>query len=116
MEHVRVDQWLWATRVFRTRAAATSACRAGHVRVNGTVVKAAAKVRPGDRVAARVRGAERTLEVVALVAKRIGAEQAAGCLVDHTPATPREAAPFARTRGTGRPTKRDRRRLDRLQD
>ena len=115
MESVRVDQWLWAVRVFKTRTASTAACTGGHVRVNGRAAKAATRIRPGDRVAARVRGTDRTLEVVEPIAKRVGAAQAATCLVDHTPPSPpSDDAPFTRTRGSGRPTKRDRRRLDRL--
>jgi ribosome-associated heat shock protein Hsp15 len=114
-ESARVDQWLWAVRVFKTRAEATAACRAGHVHVNDTTAKAATRVRPGDRVSSRAPGKERVLEVVDPIAKRVGASQAATCLVDHTPAAaPREESPFARARGTGRPTKRDRRQLDRL--
>lgn len=117
MEQVRVDQWLWAVRLFKTRTAATEACRGGHVTVNGTAAKAATPVRPGDRVEALVHGRRRQLEVVRVLDKRVGAPVAAACLVDHTPEPdPAEvAAPvFARERGAGRPTKRDRRTLDRL--
>jgi ribosome-associated heat shock protein Hsp15 len=111
----RVDRWLWAVRVFKTRADATEACRGGHVRVNGTAAKAATRVGPGDRVVAHVHGSDRVLEVVDPIEKRVGAPVAAACLVDHTPPAPaREDAPFVRTRGTGRPTKRDRRQLDRI--
>lgn len=114
-ESARVDQWLWAVRVFKTRADATEACRGGHVRVNGTSAKAAARVHAGDRVAVRVHGRDRAFEVVEAIAKRVGAVRAAECLVDHTPPEPpREPAPFDRPRGTGRPTKRDRRQLDQL--
>ncbi|MDA8312737.1 MAG: RNA-binding S4 domain-containing protein [Actinomycetota bacterium] len=115
MTSVRVDQWLWAVRVFKTRTAATEACRGGHIRVNGIAAKPATRVVPGDRVTARGRRSDRVLEVVEPVATRVGAAQAAASLVDHTPpALQREDAPFARARGEGRPTKRDRRRLDRL--
>jgi len=115
MGSARVDQWLWAVRVFKTRAMATEACRGGHVRVNGTAAKAATRVEEGDRVAARVHGHDRVLEVVEPVTKRVGAAQAAACLVDHSPpVSPREEHPFNRPPGSGRPTKRDRRQLDRL--
>ena len=94
---------------------ATEACRGGHVRVNGTAAKAATRVQEGDRVAARVHGQDRVLEVVEPLTKRVGAAQAAACMVDHSPpAAAREAHPFDRPRGSGRPTKRDRRQLDRL--
>ena len=114
---VRVDQWLWAVRLFKTRSAATDACRAGHVRVNGNPAKAAHPVREGDRVEAFVHGRRRDLEVVRLVDKRVGAPVASECLVDHSPPPPpkEEAAPtFLRERGSGRPTKRERRTMDRF--
>jgi ribosome-associated heat shock protein Hsp15 len=112
----RVDAWLWAVRVTKTRSQATDACRGGHVRVNGTPAKAATPVRVGDRVEARVAGRARVLEVGRLIDKRVGAPVAAECYVDHSPPPPaRDEVPvFARDRGAGRPTKRDRRRLDRF--
>lgn len=113
----RVDRWLWAVRLFKTRALATAACRGGHVRVNGAPAKAATVVRVGDRVEAQVHGRARVLEVARVIDKRVGAPVAAECVVDHSPPVPRpEQAPpvFARERGAGRPTKRDRRRLDRF--
>ena len=117
-ETVRVDQWLWGVRVCKTRSLATDACRAGHVRVNGAPAKPATPVRTGDRVDARLHGREYLLEVVRLVDKRVGAAVATECLIDHSPPRPPSAdgvAPlFARERGAGRPTKRDRRDLDRL--
>lgn len=114
MERVRVDQWLWAVRCFKTRTAATDACRGGHVRVNGTPAKAAAKVGPGDRVSARLQGRERVLEVVSPVGKRLGAALAAQCFTDHSLPPPTDEGGLRRPRGAGRPTKRDRRQLDRL--
>jgi ribosome-associated heat shock protein Hsp15 len=112
----RVDRWLWAVRVTRTRSLATDACRGGHVRVNGAPAKPATTVRPGDRVEALVNGRRRVLEVVRLIDKRVGAPLAAECYLDRTPPPDRVGDPavFARDRGAGRPTKRDRRRLDRL--
>jgi ribosome-associated heat shock protein Hsp15 len=117
VDETRVDKWLWAVRLFKTRGLATDACRGGHVRVNGSPAKPAAPVRVGDRVEARVHGRARVLEVVRVIDKRVGAPVAAECLVDHSPPEPSRAeqpAVFARDRGAGRPTKRDRRRLDRL--
>lgn len=113
----RVDQWLWAVRLCSTRSQATAACRAGHVRVNGRAAKAATPVRPGDRVRAYLAGSHREVEVVQPIVKRVGAVVARTCYVDHTPVAPPSAAetPFAqRERGSGRPTKRERRQLDRL--
>ena len=115
MESARVDQWLWAVRVFKTRAEAAEACRGGHVRVNDAAAKPATRVAPGDRVAARAHGRDRVLEVLDPITKRVGAAHAATCLVDRSPPEPaREDTPFERARGSGRPTKRDRRELDRL--
>ncbi len=114
----RVDAWVWAVRLFPTRSQAAAACRAGHVRVNGERAKPATIVVPGDEV--HVRGGdvrERIVEVQRLVVKRVGADVAVACYVDHSPPpVPRERAPFiaVRDRGAGRPTKRERRLTDRL--
>ncbi|GAA4382168.1 RNA-binding S4 domain-containing protein [Agromyces bauzanensis] len=114
---VRVDAWLWAVRQFKTRSAATSACRAGHVRVNGERAKAAQPVRPGDEVRVRVDGFDRMLVVRQTLVKRVSASVAVTALEDRTPPRPpREAVPVVpvRDRGAGRPTKRERRDLERL--
>jgi ribosome-associated heat shock protein Hsp15 len=113
----RVDSWIWAVRLTKTRSAATSACRAGHVQVNGERAKAAQPVRIGDEVRLRTSDSERTVRVARLVSKRVGAVIAAECLVDLTPPPPpREevASAILRERGAGRPTKRERRELERL--
>lgn len=114
---VRVDAWVWAVRLFKSRSQATAACRAGHVRVNGERAKPATSVKVGDTVV--VRGGERTrvVEVRRLLVKRVGAAPAAEAVVDHSPPPPpREMAGPAgtRDRGAGRPTKRERREIDRL--
>ncbi len=117
LTETRIDRWLWAVRQFKTRSEATKACTAGHVTVNGRPAKPAATVRAGDRVSARVHGIQRELEVVRIIDNRVGAPIAATCLVDHTPPPPPEdpdAPIWERDRGMGRPTKRDRRQLDRL--
>jgi ribosome-associated heat shock protein Hsp15 len=113
----RVDSWLWAIRLFKSRSLATDACKGGHVKVNGRPAKAATPVQVGDRVEARAGGRERIVEVVKLIDKRVGAPLAAECLVDHSPPPPERefVDPFLyRDPGTGRPTKRDRRQIDRL--
>lgn len=113
----RVDAWLWAVRVFKTRSAATAGCRAGHVRVNGERAKAAQTVRPGDEVRVRMSGFDRILIVRRTIVKRVSAELAHAAAEDRTPPPPpREAVASApvRDRGAGRPTKRERRDLERL--
>lgn len=114
----RIDVWLWSVRVFKTRSAATTAIRGGHVRVNGDSVKAAYGVKVGDEVRIRVHGFDRILGVKELLLKRVGAPVAAEAYDDRTPPPPpREfVAPIVtRDRGAGRPTKRERREIDRLQ-
>ncbi len=114
---VRVDSWVWAVRIAKTRSAATTACRAGHVQVNGERVKAAQPVHVGDEVRVRTAETERTLRVARLITKRVSATVAAECFIDLAPpALPRAevAATVRRDRGAGRPTKRDRRDIERL--
>lgn len=117
MDGARIDRWLWAVRLCKSRSDATDACRAGHVKVNGRAAKAAASVRVGDRVEARLHGRDRVLEVVQVLDKRVGAPLAVQAYVDHSPPPPRRDddlfAGIVRDRGAGRPTKRDRRQLDR---
>lgn len=110
----RVDSWLWAVRVYKTRSAATTACRAGHVRVNGDRVKAAQALKVGDEVRIRIAGFDRILLVRQLLVKRVGAPVAATAFDDRTPAREPQAALGLRDRGAGRPTKRERREIDRL--
>lgn len=113
----RVDRWLWAVRIYKTRPVAASACRGGHVRVNGRIAKPAQKVHVGDRVEARAGDRERILDVVRTIEKRVGAPVAVECYVDHSPPPPertREPEAGKRDRGAGRPTKRERRQLDRF--
>jgi ribosome-associated heat shock protein Hsp15 len=116
VDEVRVDKWLWSVRLYKTRTIATEACRAGHIKVNGTAAKPATVVRVGDRVEAHAHGRQRIFEVVELIEKRVGPAVAAACLVDHSPPPPPkdEDALFARDRAAGRPTKRERRQLDRF--
>ncbi|MFH8751763.1 RNA-binding S4 domain-containing protein [Streptomyces rimosus] len=114
---VRVDSWIWSVRLTKTRSMAATACRGGHVRVNGERVKAAHGVRPGDEVRLRHAGRDRIVVVSRLVSKRVGAAVAAECFVDNSPPPPPREEIVAvpqRDRGTGRPTKRDRREMEQL--
>jgi ribosome-associated heat shock protein Hsp15 len=118
IETVRIDQWLHAVRLTKTRSAAAEACRGGHVTINGRSAKPASQVAVGDRVEARLHGRQRIVDVAQVVKRRVGAANAAECFDDHSPPPPErdrfEAAFAVRDRGAGRPTKRDRRRIDRL--
>ncbi len=118
VESTRIDRWLWAVRLYKPRSAASDACKGGHVKVNGRPAKPATLVRAGDRVEAWAGGRDRVLEIVHVIDKRVGASAAAECVIDHSPPPPaRTEEPvdlFARDRGAGRPTKRDRRELERL--
>lgn len=111
---VRVDSWLWAIRVYKTRSASTTACRAGHVRVNGEKAKAAQTVKPGDQLRVRISGFDRILIVRQTLTKRVGAPVAALAYDDRTPPREPQAIVGMRDRGAGRPTKRERRAIDRL--
>lgn len=114
---VRVDVWIWSVRLTKTRSMAATACRAGHVRVNGERVKPAHPLRRGDQVRVRQAGRERVVVVSRIIRKRVGAPVAVECYADHSPPPPpRETVAPAgrRDRGAGRPTKRDRREMERL--
>ncbi|WP_165069482.1 RNA-binding S4 domain-containing protein [Marisediminicola senii] len=113
----RVDSWIWAVRLVKTRSLAGTECRGGHVQVNGAKAKPSQAVRPGDEVRVRVGDVERIVVVSRLIVKRVSATVAAECYIDNTPAPPpREEVPITaqRDRGAGRPTKRERRDIDRL--
>jgi len=112
----RIDRWLCAVRLVKTRPMATQLCDAGHVRVNGNPAKPSTKVRSGDTVHALIAGRERILEVIRPIEHRVGAPEAATCYVDNSPPpVVREIAPGIKAiRGEGRPSKRLRRELDRM--
>jgi ribosome-associated heat shock protein Hsp15 len=114
----RVDQWVWAVRLYRTRSIAATAIKAGHVRVNDEKVKPSSSVKVGDEVRVRAEGYERVFEVVQPLSKRVGAPLAAEAYVDHSPPPPPRDEFFGafggRDRGAGRPTKRERREIDEL--
>lgn len=116
MDSTRIDRWLWAVRVFKTRSAATAACKGGRVKLNGDSVKPATTVHVGDTVEASLGERLRIVEVACIIETRVGAPIAAECIIDRSPAPPplevAQAVPV-RDRGSGRPSKRERRQLDR---
>jgi ribosome-associated heat shock protein Hsp15 len=103
-------------RLYKSRTAATAACRGGHVRVNRAPAKASTEVKIGDRVETYIERA-RVFEVLTVIDKRVGAPIAAKCFVDHSPPAPvvkRDGSVLRRETGAGRPTKRERRDIERL--
>jgi ribosome-associated heat shock protein Hsp15 len=117
-QSIRIDKWLWAARVFKTRSLAADACEGGKVDVNDQAAKPAKLVRAGDSIKVTLpQGRRRVLKVLAVDERRGSASVAARLFEDHSPPEPprlRYAPPPFRAPGTGRPTKRERRDLDRL--
>ncbi len=118
---VRIDKWLWAVRLFKTRSLATEACRTGKVIIADQPVKPSREVHVGDLIRVRSGPLARTVEVKDLLQNRVGAKLVGNYLVDHTP--PEEydrlklmnAGHFEqRDRGVGRPTKKERRLIEKL--
>ena len=115
-DETRIDRWLCAVRLVKTRPMATQLCDGGHVRVNGNPAKPSTKVRAGDAVHALIGARERIVEVVRPIDTRVGASVAVTCYVDNSPPpVVREIAPGIKAiRGEGRPSKRLRRELERM--
>ena len=120
MDRQRIDKWLWHARVVRTRSAAAALADSGHVRINGQRVDAPSRaVRPGDVVTVALDRAVQVLKVMSFAERRGSADDARALWEDLTPPSTREAAapeplPALRDAGTGRPTKRERRAVDRF--
>jgi ribosome-associated heat shock protein Hsp15 len=115
MDSIRIDRWLCAARIYKSRTSAADACHAGHVRLNGAVARSSHAVRLGDRVEARAPRGQVVLEVLALADKRLSPPKARELYADHSPPPPpREERVAPRSRGAGRPTKAERRALGRL--
>jgi ribosome-associated heat shock protein Hsp15 len=114
-DETRIDRWLCAVRLVKTRPLATRLCDGGHVLVNGSSAKPSTKVRAGDRVEALIADRERVVEVVWPIESRVGAAVAVTCYVDHSsPVVPKVGPAITIVRGEGRPSKRLRRELERL--
>jgi ribosome-associated heat shock protein Hsp15 len=114
-DETRIDRWLCAVRLVKTRELASRLCDGGHVLVNGTSAKPSTKIRAGDRVEALIADRERIVEVVQPIESRVGAAVAATCYVDHSPpVAPRPGPGMTLVRGEGRPSKRLRREFERL--
>ena len=114
MDSVRIDKWLWAARLFKHRSAATQACIAGHVKIDGGAVKASKLIGPDLMIHAVTPGGYRIVEVIALADKRGNAKTAEALYVDHSPPPPKLEPWEIVERRAGRPTKRSRQELKRL--
>lgn len=118
-EGVRVDKWLWAVRIFKTRSKATEACRKGRVEMDELPVKPSREVRSGDVVKVKNAPITKTYKVLDTVEKRVSAKVVTNLVEDITPPEEIEMLKIQkqmnwlkRDKGTGRPTKKDRRDLD----
>ncbi len=118
-EHLRIDKWIWAVRIFKTRSQATEACKKGHVSINDLPVKPSRQIHPGEIIQVRKPPYKRRFKVLALAEKRMSATLVPDFAEDVT--LPEELALqemhkkmrwSTREKGTGRPTKKERRDLD----
>jgi len=121
MNTVRIDKWLWAIRVFKTRAQASDACRGGKVKMEGQNVKASREVKEGDIIEVQAGIIKKTFEVIKPVRNRVGAKLVSELAKDLTPKEELEKLEMLRLlniekrdRGIGRPTKKDRRDINKL--
>lgn len=122
-EKLRIDKYLWSIRLFKTRSLATDACRAGRVKKDGTNIKASYEVKVGEIFHVSKSVEKKIIKVSELLTTRVDAKKAVLAYQDLTP--PEETAKYKsmfhsplllRDRGTGRPTKKDRREIDDLSD
>ena len=123
MDSVRIDKFLWAVRIYKTRSEATEACNGNKVRLDGTPVKPGKAVKVGELLEVHKGPAILTYKVLQLSNNRMGAQLVPDFLEDLTPESerakfhaPKETIVLRREKGTGRPTKKDRRNLDALMD
>lgn len=120
-EGVRVDKWLWSIRIFKSRTKSSDICKGGRVRINEKPAKPSSEVHIGDEVKVKKEGINLTLTVLKLIGKRVGAPIAVTCYENITPEEELnkfdswyvgKAGNEMREKGSGRPTKRDRRALE----
>ena len=119
----RIDKWLWAVRIFKTRAIATESCSGGKVKIDGTAVKASRKIHAGDVIQVRKGMVKHLYCVLKIAEKRMGAKLVPDFLEDMTPEeelailkSAKKQPIQTREKGQGRPTKRERRKIDQLRE
>lgn len=120
---VRIDKWLWAVRLFKTRSIAIDACKKGRITIKGITVKPSRMIKIGDVIEVRRPPITYSFEVLNLSENRMGAKLVPDFMKDVTPSSQFEILEMSRmagfvdrARGTGRPTKKDRRELDQFTD
>ncbi len=123
MESIRIDKWLWVVRLFKTRSLAGEACRGGKVKMNMNAVKPSKEIKVGDIIEVQVGPMSKTVKVKQIQANRVSAKLVEGLMEDLTPPEEyeriqmmREFNMEKRQRGSGRPTKKDRREIDALKN
>ena len=121
LQHVRLDKWLWAVRLYKSRSLATEACTAGHVKIGALQAKPSRDVHLGDVITSTSGMVQRTVKVLALLDQRVGAQRVRDYMEDLTPpeeyarARAQRVAPMLQfPKGWGRPTKKQRRQIDGL--
>lgn len=119
LQNVRIDKWLWAVRIYKTRSKATEACKKGRILIDDLPVKPAREVQPGDIIEIKKAPITRKFKVLALAEKRMSAKLTDDFVEDITPPeeielleTQKKMKWLSRKPGTGRPTKKERRDLD----
>lgn len=122
LEKIRIDKWLWAVRLFKTRSLAADACAAGKIKMDGESLKASYMLKAGQTIQVQKEGIRMIIKVVKLIEKRVGATLAVQCYEDLTPPEEKDKLKFpsvfyeVRDRGIGRPTKKDRRAIEKFKD
>ena len=121
MDKMRIDKWVWAVRLYKSRTIAAEACKTGKVKLNGTNAKPSALVQINDNIELKKNGFALTFKVISLLKSRVGAAIAVGCYENTTPAVELnkyknwflgKSGAEMRERGAGRPTKKERREID----
>lgn len=125
LDKVRIDKWLWSVRIFKSRTLATDACKSGKVKIDGAAIKPSYLVSRAEVIEVRKNGFNFRFRVLDLIQKRVGAPIAQQCYEDLTPEEELQkydswfvgkAAAEKREKGAGRPTKRERREIDKFKD
>ena len=123
LKKVRIDKWLWSVRIFKSRTKSSDACKSGKVKIGDVSVKASSFVVRGDYVKVKKEGFNLEFKVIDLIQKRVSAELAKPCYENLTPEDELnkykdwyigKAAPERREKGAGRPTKKERRKIEKF--